>query len=50
MLDLHPIVLDQLDFLEVNQQLMILFVALLVDLILEFEELIMENCINKIIG
>ena len=45
----HPVGLGELDFLEVAQQLTVLFVALLCDLILVFEKLITEHCINNLI-
>ena len=47
-LDLHPIGLVELDFLEVAQHLTVLFAALPDDLILEFEQLITEHCINNL--
>jgi len=50
MLDLHPIGLRELDFLEVTQQLTVWFAALPCDLILEFEELIAEHHIDNLIG
>ena len=49
MLDLHPIGLGELDFLEVAQLLTLLFAALPGNLILKFEQLITEHCIDNLI-
>ena len=48
MLDLHPIGLVELDFLEVAQHLTFLFAALPGNLLLEFEQLITEHCIDNL--
>ena len=45
----HPVSLGELDFLEVAKQLTVLFAALLCDLILVFEKLITEHCIDNLI-
>ena len=48
MLDLHPIGLGELDFFEVAQLLTLLFAALPGNLLLEFEQLITEHCIDNL--
>jgi len=45
----HPVGLGDLDFLEVAQQIMVFFAALLCEMILVFEKLIREHCIDNLI-